>query len=274
MTKTGLKSAIDRRRKIADALALADTLSEQLRMAGLVQRDFLPRHLPQSDHINWAATFLPAEWVSGDIYDIERIDEKHIGFYVADVVGHGIPAALLTIFLKQALLMRETSGKRYRIFPPAEVMTNLNARMTEQKLSGHQFITCCCCLLNIETLQLTYARAGHPYPILIRGQEPPRQLEVLGSLLGIFEKTQYVQETVQLQVGDKLLLYSDGAEPFIGNFDEQAGRFTFSRKFSEIKDLPVTEMIEKFNTLVHKNKPAQPQSETDDITVVAFEIHP
>jgi sigma-B regulation protein RsbU (phosphoserine phosphatase) len=272
MVTSGLKSAIDRRRKIADALALADTLSEQLRMAGLVQRDFLPRQLPDSDSLKWATTFLPAEWVSGDIYYIERVDEKHIGFYVADVVGHGIPAALLTIFLKQALVMRETSGKRYRIFSPAEVMTKLNERMTEQKLSGHQFITCCYCLLNIETLELIYARAGHPYPILIRGQEPPRQLEVQGSLLGIFEKTQYTQETVQLQAGDKLLLYSDGAEPFIGNFDEQAGRFTFSRHFSEIKNLPVGEMVEKFNTIVQNQKPTQPQSETDDITVVAFEI--
>ena len=73
---------------------LADNLTEQLRLAGLVQQDFLPAKLPNTDEIRWSTIFLPAEWVSGDIYDIVRIDEQHIGFYVADIVGHGMPAAL------------------------------------------------------------------------------------------------------------------------------------------------------------------------------------
>jgi len=127
--------------------SLVNNLAEQLRLAGLVQQDFLPTQLPNTDEIRWAAVFLPAEWVSGDIYDIVRIDEQHIGFYVADVVGHGMPAALLTIFLKQALVMRETVKNNYHIFSPAEVMKNLNVRMAAQKLSGYQFATCCYCLL-------------------------------------------------------------------------------------------------------------------------------
>ena len=85
-----------------------DNLTEQLRLAGMVQRDFLPAHLPNSDAAQWAVTFIPAEWVSGDIYDVARIDEQHIGFYIADAVGHSMPAALLTIFIKQAMVLRET----------------------------------------------------------------------------------------------------------------------------------------------------------------------
>ncbi|MBW8001264.1 MAG: serine/threonine-protein phosphatase [Planctomycetes bacterium] len=269
MIKTGLKAANERRRKIHKALELADNLSEQLRMAGLVQRDFLPKHLPKCEGLRWATTFLPAEWVSGDIYDIARIDEQHIGFYVADVVGHGVPAALLTIFLKQALVMRETTGNSYHLFSPAEVMKNLNLRMTAQKLSGHQFVTCCYCLLNTETLELTYSRAGHPYPILIRGQEPPKQLEIQGSLLGIFEQTEYIQQTIQLQKGDKLFLYSDGAEPVIGAFDEQTG-FNFTDEFCEIKNHPVDKMMTMFNSLI-KDQEAKLHPK-DDITAVALEI--
>jgi hypothetical protein len=203
--------------------ALVDNLAEQLRLAGLVQQDFLPAQLPNSDEVRWATLFLPAEWVSGDIYNIVRLDEQHIGFYVADVVGHGIPAALLTIFVKQALVMRETIESNYRIFPPAEVMNNLNARMAAQKLSGYQFATCCYCLLNLKTLHLTYARAGHPYPVLVRPREEPLQLEIRGSLLGVFEQSEYGQQTIQLQRGDKFLLYSDGADPFIGGIEDQAG---------------------------------------------------
>ena len=250
---------------------LVDNLTDQLHLAGLVQQDFLPKKLPNTDQTRWARVFLPAEWVSGDIYDAVRVDEQHIGFYVADVVGHGMPAALLTIFLKQALVMRETVANNYRVFSPAEVMKNLNLRMTAQKLSGYQFATCCYCLLNIETLQLTYARAGHPYPVVIRPGEPPRQLEVRGSLLGIFEQADYAQETAQLQPGDKLLLYSDGAEPFIGSFTDR-GRFEFYEEFCKTADLPIVEAMDSLNTLL-KNQEIAP-SEIDDMTLLGIEILP
>ncbi len=261
------------RNKLAEQLSmtksLADNLAEQLRLAGLVQQDFLPTQLPDTDEVQWASIFIPAEWVSGDIYNIVRIDEQHVGFYVADVVGHGMPAALLTIFLKQALVMRETYEKNYRIFPPAEVIQNLNVRMAAQKLSGYQFATCCYCLLNIKTLQLTYTRAGHPYPVLIRPGQQPEQLQIKGSLLGVFEQSEYAQQTLQLQPGDKLLLYSDGTEPFIGKFDDEKG-FGFSEKFLRIKDLPVVEMMDKLNTIAHNQK-IEP-AEIDDITMIGLEI--
>ncbi len=249
--------------------ALVDSLAEQLRMAGLVQRDFLPAQLPNCDEVQWATIFLPAEWVSGDIYDVARLDEQHIGFYIADAVGHAMPAALLTIFVKQALVMRETLGNNYRIFSPAEVMKNLNLRMAGQKLSGYQFATSCYCLLNTKTLQLTYARAGHPYPILMRPNQQPRQLEIRGSLLGVFEQAEYVQDTVQLERGDKLLLYSDGAEPLIGGFDGVAG-FHFTEEFCRVKDLTVVEMMDQFNTLIQTQELAP--SEIDDITMLGLEI--
>jgi serine phosphatase RsbU (regulator of sigma subunit)/uncharacterized protein YfkK (UPF0435 family) len=259
--------------KLAEQLsmtgALVDNLAEQLRLAGLVQQDFLPTHLPNSERIKWASVFLPAEWVSGDIYNAVRIDEKHIGFYVADVVGHGMPAALLTIFLKQALIMRTTVDNTYHIFSPAEVMKNLNKRMATQKLSGYQFATCCYCLLNTESLELTYARAGHPYPVVLRKGQEPKQLEVRGSLLGVFKDADYTEDKIQLQAGDKILLYSDGAEAFIGNFDDLTG-FHFTQEFNELKDLPIIEMMDRFNTLAQNQN--TDSSEVDDITTLGLEI--
>ena len=259
--------------KLAEQLsmtgALVDNLTEQLRLAGLVQQDFLPTQLPNTDKIKWASVFLPAEWVSGDIYNAVRIDEKHLGFYVADVVGHGMPAALLTIFLKQALVMRTTVDNTYHIYSPAEVMKNLNKRMATQKLSGYQFATCCYCLLNTETLEMTFARAGHPYPVLLRKDQEPKQLEVRGSLLGVFKEAEYFEETVKLEAGDKILLYSDGAEPFIGSYDDLTG-FHFTKEFTELKDLQVIEMMDKFNMMA-QNQNIDP-TEVDDITALGLEI--
>ena len=253
----------------APAGGFVDGLKEQLRLAGLVQRDFLPSNLPNGNEVQWAVLFQPAEWVSGDIYDVARIDEQHIGFYVADAVGHSMPAALLTIFIKQALVMRETIENSYRIFPPAEVVKNLNLRMTGQKLSGYQFATCCYCLLNLKTLQLTFARAGHPYPILLRAGEPPRKLEARGSLLGVFENAEFLQESVQLDSGDRLLLYSDGAEPLIGRLHDKTG-FHFTEEFLALQDAPVTEIIDRLTETANRRQidPA----EVDDVTVVGLQV--
>ncbi|MGD0572135.1 MAG: PP2C family protein-serine/threonine phosphatase [Sedimentisphaerales bacterium] len=259
--------------KLAEQLsmtgAMVDNLTEQLRLAGLVQQDFLPTQLPNTDKIKWASVFLPAEWVSGDIYNAVRIDERHLGFYVADVVGHGMPAALLTIFLKQALVMRTSVDNTYHIFSPAEVMKNLNKKMATQKLSGYQFATCCYCLLNTETLEMTFARAGHPYPILLRRGQEPKQLEVRGSLLGVFKEAEYSEDKVQLQQGDKILLYSDGAEPFIGNYDDLTG-FHFTKGFIELEDLQIVEMMDRFNMMA-QNQNIDP-SEVDDITALGLEV--
>jgi phosphoserine phosphatase RsbU/P len=268
------KSQTVYKNKLAEQLnmtkSLADTLAEQLRLAGLVQQDFLPSKLPNTDRLQWATTFIPAEWVSGDIYDVARLDETHIGFYIADVVGHGMPAALLTIFLKQALVMRETDGSNYRIISPSEVMKNLNLRMSAQKLSGYQFATCCYCLLDTETLTLTYARAGHPYPIHIKkGNSQPEQLEVRGSLLGIFEQAEFPQQTIQLEAGDKIVLYSDGVDAYVGNFNNRSG-FSYRREFLEISRMSVTDMMDAFNALIQAQEIKE--TEIDDITILGLEI--
>jgi len=264
-----IKVQLRLREAIMNLESLHNQLSDELRIAGLVQRDFLPEKLPNRDKIRWAAVFFPTELVSGDIYDVKHIDEQHVGFYVADVVGHGMPAALLTIFVKQAIIMSETGRNNHPVLSPAELMKNVNMRMFAQKLSDFQFATCCYCLFNINTLQLTFCGAGHPYPIVISPNKKPQRLKIEGSLLGIFEDAEYSQRTIQLQHGDKLLLYSDGAEPFINDFND-ADTSNFSEEFSEITDRPIAEMMDKFSVLV-QNKETTP-SVADDITAVGLEI--
>jgi serine phosphatase RsbU (regulator of sigma subunit) len=246
-------------------------LENQLKMAGTVQKDFLPQILPDSDKFKWAVTFMPADWVSGDIYDITRLDEKHIGFYLADAVGHSMPAALLTMFLKQAIQMRHTIGNEYKIFTPLEVISGLNQKMFAQHLRGCQFATCCYCLLNTKTLTLDYCRAGHPYPILIsknRDWRGPVALQTRGSLLGVFEDAQFEQGSIQLHSGDKLILYSDGAEPFMGAEHNEIS-LNFTKEFSDTIALPAKQLAEEFENLIRASKDT---TELDDITLIALEI--
>ncbi|MBU1259936.1 MAG: serine/threonine-protein phosphatase [Planctomycetes bacterium] len=243
-------------------------LENQLKMAGAVQRDFLPQSLPNSDKIKWSVAFMPADWVSGDIYDVARLDEQNTGFYLADAVGHSMPAALLTMFLKQSIQMRQTLGNEYKIFSPLEVIENLHQKMFAQHLSGCQFATCCYCLLNTQTLNLSYCRAGHPYPILIRKNNPPQQLQTTGSLLGVFDNAHFEQASIQLEPGDKLLLYSDGAEPFIGSVENDRP-FEFTSQFLNIANLPASQLASEFESVVRQNKAS---AELDDTTLIVLEI--
>lgn len=246
---------------------LSPDITEQLEMAGRVQRNFLPSRLPNTEHLHFAALFRPAEWVSGDIYDARRLDEKHIGFYIADAVGHSMPAALLTIFIKQSMIMRQTYERSWQIFPPKQVISNLNLKMIEQELQGCLFSTACYFLLNGETLEARWTRAGHPYPILIRDGKP-RLLESRGGLLGVFEQTQFEEKSIQLCPGDKLLLYSDGAEPLIGTGKDSEFNFHFS--FLDLCKLPVDELIAALDHLADTYRPAPGQK--DDITALALQV--
>jgi sigma-B regulation protein RsbU (phosphoserine phosphatase) len=247
---------------------LTGDTTQQLEMAARVQRNFLPSRLPDTDRLRWAAVYRPAEWVSGDIYDVVRLDEDHIGFYLADAVGHSVPAALLTMFLKQALVMRQTFGDHYSIFKPADVIKNLNLRMVEQELNGCLFATCVYGLLNIRTLQLEYARAGHPYPILIRDNQLV-PLQTRGGLLGVFETSEFEQHSIQLRGGDKLFIYSDGGEPILGQ-NKENGCMEFCETFKDLCRLPVDQMLKTYGQMAadHRFEPGQ----IDDVTAVGLEI--
>lgn len=242
--------------------------AKQLELAGQVQRNFLPSRLPNTDRLAWAALWRPAQWVSGDIYDIARLDENHTGFYLADAVGHSMPAALLTIFIKQATLMRQTQDNQYRIFEPLETLTRLNRRMTQQEFAGCLFATCCCGLLNMHTFELKWARAGHPYPILIRNGKP-ESLPSRGGLLGVFEQTPLEQKNCHLQVGDKFLVYSDGLEPFIGKSSDD-GEFIFKKDFLDLCCLPINQLINQLENHVLQRRISE--TETDDMTAIGLEI--
>ena len=94
-------------------------------------------------------------------------------------------------------------------------------------------------------------------------------MEVRGSLLGVFKDAEYSEDKIQLQPGDKILLYSDGAEPFIGNFDDLTG-FHFTKEFTELKELPISETMDRFNMMA-QNQNIDP-AEVDDITTLGLEV--
>src|SRR4051812_27970904 len=124
-------------------------LDEELRLAARIQQDFLPKMLPQIGNVHFHTLFRPAGYVSGDLYDVMRLDEHHVGFFICDAVGHGMPAALLTMFIKRALVTKEIYNSGYRLLDPCETLKRLNDALVEQNLSQATYATAMYGIVNV-----------------------------------------------------------------------------------------------------------------------------
>lgn len=192
-----------------------DKIDEELRMALKIQREFLPKRLPDTGGLAFDVLWRPACYVGGDIYDVVRLDEDRVGVFIADAVGHGMPAALVTIFIKQSIRMREITpgiGPGYRILPPGEALATLNRAMIEFDAGNASLGTAAYGVIDTKTQRLTIARAGHPAPLLLRGDGQTQWLEPDGAMLGILPDEVFEEQTFDLNDGDRFLLYSDGFE--------------------------------------------------------------
>jgi serine phosphatase RsbU (regulator of sigma subunit) len=244
-------------------------LDEELRLAARLQQDFLPKSLPQVGPVRFHTLFRPASHVSGDLYDVMRLDEGHVGFYMADAVGHGMPAALLTMFLKQALVTKEIlPGGGYRLLQPGQTMARLNDALVGQKLSHATFATALYGHVDARTLTLTFARGGHPNPLLLTAAGELRVMESEGSLLGIFPDDAFDQTSVQLSAGDRVILYSDGIE-LVYSRDDTPDPQRWRDELAELGRLSTRQILDdiatRFDAVADSRK-------RDDLTVIVVDI--
>ncbi|MBN2843670.1 MAG: serine/threonine-protein phosphatase [Sedimentisphaerales bacterium] len=247
-------------------------VTEEMHLASRLQRDFLPRELPELPGVRFGAVYRPATWVSGDIYDVMRLDENNFAFYVADAVGHGMPAALLTMFIKRAIVPKRINGKSYELVPPGEILCSLNEDMCLQGLSDQQFATCCYGIMNFKERKLTLANAGHPYPMLMKPDGTIGEFRVKGPLLGVIDGAEYVNQEFSMEIGDKLLVYSDGVE---AAFETQKVSLDspprFREQFAGLNQLPVDDLVRKLLYLIDDETGSlHPR---DDVTVVGIELY-
>lgn len=192
-----------------------EIIQADLELAQRLQRSLLPRQMPDIPGVRFAARYLASGTVAGDFYDAFRLDERHVGFYVADAVGHGVRAALLTVFLKKGITTKEIGPRSYRLLTPAEVLQRLNDDMLREQLAESPFITIVYATLNVETLELQYSCAGHPYPIVLRAEGTQELLVRGGGLVGVF-KDHFDVGHCQMRPGDRLICYTDGIQSALG----------------------------------------------------------
>lgn len=177
-----------------------DEMEEALR----IQRRLLPAEIPQAPGYGIAAMWRPARVIGGDYYDVLRLDEKTLAFCIADVAGNGLPAALLMANLQAAV-----RGFASATVTPQAMCERLN-RVLCENLAPDRFVTFFYALLETDSGRIRFTNAGHPSPILVRGDGSSVSLQGGGPVLGVFSGEHYVSDEVQLLPGDRLVCFTDG----------------------------------------------------------------
>jgi serine phosphatase RsbU (regulator of sigma subunit) len=198
-------------------------INKELQIANQIQSSILPREVPRLAGLEIAARYVPMSAVAGDFYDFLVLDERHIGILVADVTGHGVPAALIASMLKVAF-----AGQTAHSDDPAAVLAGLNRALCG-KFEEH-FVTAAYVFVDLEKLALRYAGAGHP-PLLHASRANgrarkarSREVEANGLMLGLFPDATYSSLEIQIDPGDRIVLYTDGILESMNTAREEFGK--------------------------------------------------
>jgi sigma-B regulation protein RsbU (phosphoserine phosphatase) len=189
----------------------------ELQEALRIQRKLLPATMPQIEGLEIATSWQPASGVGGDCFDAVQFSPTRLAVSIADVVGKGIPAALLMSNL-QATVRAFASDAAL----PSELCQQVNHVLCGNIAEG-RFISFFYCLVDTEEGTLTYANAGHYPPILVRANGDVERLEAGGAVLGVFPDRTYEQCQAVIGTGDRLVLYTDGITEAQNDSDEQFG---------------------------------------------------
>jgi sigma-B regulation protein RsbU (phosphoserine phosphatase) len=191
------------RRVFGDQERLA-AIRQELATARAIQESILPSELPRIAGLDLASRYVPATEVAGDFYEFLPDEGQRLGILVADVSGHGVPAALVASMLKVAV-----AAQGPHVASPGRVLSEING-IFHGKLKN-QFITALYVHLDLEAGRMTAASAGHPPPLVWRGRNGEiEELPPGGVVLGRLRRAAYPEVTVPLEPGDRVLLFTDG----------------------------------------------------------------
>ncbi len=180
------------------------SIRKELEIARRIQTSILPEGMPQLQGLRVAAQYVPMSEVAGDFYDFLAVDERRLGVLIADVSGHGVPAALVASMVKVAIAAQSEHAD-----DPAKVMTGLNSVLAG-KLQG-QFVTAAYLFLDLQSGTGRYSAAGHP-PLLhyCAADKSIHDVVENGLILGIMPYASYESRSLKIGQGDRFLLYTDG----------------------------------------------------------------
>ena len=238
-----------------------DRIRDGLQAAARVQRAMLPKKAIENGRVRAAWTYVPTDELGGDAIGLELISDRYLIAYVIDVSGHGVPAALLSVTAMHALATAGDAGEGASLLlnsqrgggggdgglgpvqSPARTVAELNRRFCASDNDG-RFLTMVLFALDTQTGRATFARAGHPYPVLVRARGCVALGEDGGLPLGVVDGGDFPDVALTLQPGDRFFLHSDGfleqARPSDG---EQFGEERLQSLLVSLADAPGPQLV-------------------------------
>ncbi|NTV88796.1 MAG: SpoIIE family protein phosphatase [Clostridiales bacterium] len=251
-------------------------LVEDLEYARDIQKAMLPAAMLNYQDVLFYSVYMPAERLSGDFFDIFKIDEQHVGFYISDVSGHGVPAAMLTVYLKQCIEARKAFDKNSDLISfPSVVMRSLFESFNHANFKDETYFVVIYAIYNTSTRRLIYCSAGmNAPPVIIKANGEVSEVMIKGlpicRIKDIYE-VEYMDTFLDLGKGDKILFYTDGLVD-AENMERQ--KFSEKRLYklltdyrSESGEKVIMRLSEEFNEFVEGKKI------NDDVTYFLMEIN-
>jgi len=229
-------------------------LDEDLQAAAGIQQCLLPQKKqkrPQEDSLEIEWKFTPSETIGGDIFNVIHLDEDHLGFYMIDVSGHGVPPALVTFSISQTLqphmgcTIRKKPGLTpdFEIVSPGEVLMALDAEYPWERFE--KFLTMIYLIIDVRRGRLVYSNAAHPPPILLHADGTFELLEKVGTIIGLGGILPFEEEEKDIAAGDKILLYTDGVFEFSNEEGELFGEERFHALVKNLHGLAIGKVLDE-----------------------------
>lgn len=237
----------------------------ELDMAREVQKGLLPQEVPRWPGLSLAACYLPTGRVGGDLYDFACFNDEALGLFIADVAGHGLPAAFIAAMTKMSFDSYALSTRS-----PAHLLERLNRQLAGNLAMG-LYVTVFYGIFSRAGRLFTFTRAGHPKPILLPARsEEPRLLDTEGRVVGAFEEGTFGEGTVQLAPGDTLVLFTDGINECVNPAGERFGSSRLVEVVCRHRDLSAASMVEVIRGEITEWSGGEPFR--DDVTLLVARV--
>ena len=185
----------------------AETMERDLKRAEVIQRSLLPGAPPDIAGFRVRTLYRPGHNVGGDLFDVVKIDDRHVAMVIADASGHGVSAAMLSVLFKHRLAFADARGRPLR---PSEALKRVNRALLTGPTTPGMFVTCIYCLLDVVQRTAVLASAGHSPAVHIGQFGKIGQIEHTGPALGLYRDAVFAECEIPLDECDQLLFYTDG----------------------------------------------------------------
>jgi len=241
-------------------------INKELEIARQIQSSILPRELPSIAGLEIAARYLPMSAIAGDFYDFLTLESNQLGILVADVTGHGVPAALIASMLKGAF-----AGQKAHAQHPELILAGLNEALCG-RFEEH-FVTAAYWYADLDAKIVRYAGAGHP-PLLLgsRLNGETRSVEQNGLFLGMLREAVYASIELPLQQGDRYVLFTDGLPESTNVKEEEFGLSRCKQFLGSHSRLPPAALADELlNEIARWSARSSGRLQADDMTLIVID---